>query len=44
MQDAGTKFRFSSNIEIVLNFLGLIAAVASGSATVSNHPVLRNLM
>jgi len=40
-QDAETKFRFSSNVEIVLNFLGLIAAIASGGATVSNYPALK---
>lgn len=41
IQDAGTKFRFSSNVEVVLNFLGLIAAIVSGGATVSNYPALK---
>ena len=41
MLDARTKFRFSSNVEIVLNFLGLIAAIVSGGATVSNYPALK---
>jgi hypothetical protein len=41
MQDAGTKFRFSSKVEIVLNFLGLIAAIVSGGATVSNYSALK---
>ena len=41
MQNNGTKFRFTSNVEIVLNFLGLIVAIALGGATVSNYPALK---